>query len=135
MTAGDERGAGLIGLIGGVTVFLGLLLFAVQLLVNLYATEALTTAAYDAARAVASGDVDHEDPSAVVAAEARAEATAARVLGAYGDSVLFDWTVDAASVRLRVQATNPRFVLPVLGGALGFDTVDRTVTVRVESWR
>lgn len=133
--ARDERGAGLIGVIGGVTVFLALLLFAVQLLVDLYATSAMTSAAYDAARAVASGTVDHADRAALLDAERAAEARARSTLGRYGEAVSFEWLVDATSVRLHVVAPNPRFVLPVLGGVLGFDSVDRTVTVRVEDLR
>jgi hypothetical protein len=38
-------------------------------------------------------------------------------------------------VALRVQAVNPRVVLPALGAQLGFDTVDRTVRVRREVLR
>jgi hypothetical protein len=95
----------------------------------------MTTAAYDAARAVASGDVDHADGAAVFEAEREAEARARSALGDYGEAASFEWLVDAASVRLHVVAPNPRFVLPVLGGLLGFDTVDRTVTIRVEEVR
>ena len=121
-----ERGAGLIGTIAGVTVFLAFLLFAVQLLFNLYATSAVTAAAYDAARLVAGG----EQPDV-----ARAEDHARQVLGRYADRISFDWTVDDDVVALRVTAENPTFLLPALGGSLGFDEIDRTVRVRVERLR
>jgi len=121
--SGADRGAGLIGTIAGVTVFLAFLLFAVQLLFNLYATSAVTAAAYDAARVVAGsagGDV------------ARAEDHARQVLGRYAERVTFQWSVDADTVALRVTAENPIFLLPAVGGAVGFDEIDRTVRVRVE---
>ena len=56
-------GTGLISTIAGVTVFLAFLLFAVQLLMNLHATSAVTDAAWDGARHVAGARVDHGDPS------------------------------------------------------------------------
>ncbi|MGH2685610.1 MAG: hypothetical protein ACRDJP_09110 [Actinomycetota bacterium] len=121
--SGAERGAGLIGTIAGVAVFLAFLLFAVQLLFNLYATSAVTAAAYDAARVVAGsagGDVT------------RAEDRARQVLGRYAERVSFQWSLDADTVSLRVTAENPTFLLPALGGAVGFDEIDRTVRVRVE---
>ena len=124
--SGADRGAGLIGTIAGVTVFLAFLLFAVQLLFNLYATSAVTAAAYDAARVVAGsagGDVT------------RAENHARQVLGRYADRVSFDWSINSDTVALRVRARNPTFLLPALGGAVGFDEIDRTVQVRVERER
>jgi Flp pilus assembly protein TadG len=122
-----ERGAGLVSTLAGVTVFLAFLLLAVQVMFNLYATSAVTAAAYDAARVVA-GSNGHT-------AQAAAEARARQVLGRYAERVRFDWTVDGEVVRLRVRARNPSFLLPALGGAVGFDEVDRTVRVRVERLR
>lgn len=122
----SERGAGLIATVSGVTVFLAFLLFAVQLLFNLYATSAVTAAAYDAARLVAGSDGGDTT---------LAEDHARQVLGRYADRVTFEWSVDADDVALRVTARNPTFLLPALGGALGLDEIDRTVRVRVESPR
>ena len=127
--ADGDRGAGLIGTVAGVTVFLGFLLLAVQLLFNLYASSAVGAAAYDAARLVAESG----DPGPP--AQHRAEAHARQVLGRYADRVTFAWSVDADRVRLHVQARNPSFLLPALGGAVGFDEVDRTVTLRIERLR
>jgi Flp pilus assembly protein TadG len=124
----SERGAGLISTVAGVTVFLAFLLLAVQLLTNLYAASAVTAAAYDAARVVAGADGGQD-------ARSRAETHARAVLGRYAERVSFSWMVDDDVVRLRVTARNPRFLLPRLGGAVGFDTVDRTVRVRVERLR
>lgn len=131
----DEGGAGLVGTFAGVVVFIVFLLFAVQLLFNLYATSAVTAAGLDAARVVAGQQVDHSSAAAVQAARQRAEAKARSVLGRYGDRVSFDWSVDGDLVRLRLRVTNPRLLLGGLDRAIGFDTIDRTVKVRVERYR
>jgi len=131
-----DRGAGLIGIIAGVSVFLAFLLFAVQLLINLYATSSVTDAAWDGAREVAGARIDHHDPSTLAAAETQAEVRMRAELGRFAQRVVFDWTgTDAASVSVRVRGTTPRFGLPGLSGPLGFDTIDRTVLVRVEVLR
>ena len=105
---GRERGSGLLPAVAGVTVFLVLLLFAVQVLLGLYATSVVTGAAYDAARQVAAG-----------AEEPAAEAHARSVMGRYGERVEFEWSVEGDDV-----------VLHVVGG-----DVDRTVRARIECVR
>ena len=130
---GDE-GAGLIGTIAGVLVFLAFLLFAVQLLVGLYATSAVTSAAFDGARLVAGSRTDHADrtrgrpgPSRGRAAHARPARPARR------PGRRFDWTGSDAARRRRARpGAGARFLLPGLGGPLGFDHIDRTAHVRVE---
>jgi hypothetical protein len=130
-----DRGAGLIGTLAGVSVFLAFLLFAVQLLINLYAATSLTNAAWDGARQVAGARIDHEDPSAVAEAEAEAEVRMRAELGRFADRVGFDWSgTDGESVTVHVTGTTPRFGLPG-AGAVGFDRIDRTVRVRVEVFR
>jgi hypothetical protein len=109
----------------GVLVFLALVLGATQVVLNLYATSAVTAAAHDAASIAAGLDGD------VAVAEAHARA----VLGRFGDDVTFTWTVDADRVTLRIHADNPNIVVPVLDRALGYDEIDRTVTVRREAFR
>ena len=131
-----DAGGGLIGTIGGVTVFLALLLFAVQLLVNLYAASMVTSAAYEGAREVAGARVDHADPIAMADARDRAEAHVRDLLGHAGAKATFDWSQSTPErVALRVRADAPRFLWPGLRGDLGFDHLDRTVEVRVEDWR
>ena len=131
--ARDDRGTGLIGTLAGVTVFLVLLLFAAQLLVNLYATSTVTAAAFDAARIVAGSEGGRD-------AEAGAERHARDLLGTAGESAAFEWTYDDVDgdgagdrVRLRVQTPSPTNLLPRLD--LPFQHIDRTVTVRVERLR
>lgn len=133
--AGAERGAGLVSTFAGVLVFVVFLLFAVQLLFNLYATSAVTAAGLDAARVVAGHQVDHADAAGVQAAQAQAEAKARAVLGRYGDHVSFGWRITADVVQLHVRVRNPRVFFGRLDSAIGFDTVDRTVNVRVERYR
>ena len=128
--AGGDRGTGLVAAIAGLLAFLGFLLFAVQLLLNLYAASALTAAAGDAARLVAARG-NARDAAAI----GRAEAYARELLGRFGEDVTFTWTIDDDAVRLRVRAEPPRVLLPGLDGPLGFDEIDRTVEARVEEIR
>lgn len=131
----DERGTGLVGTVAGVAVVLVLLLFAAQVLLDLYARSTITAAAYDAARQVAAGRVDHSDPGALAAAELHAEQRARSVLGRYGQRVAFTWTVDDQVVRLRVQATTPHVGISAVPSVLHLDRVDRGVTVRIERFQ
>ena len=129
VSARSERGGGPVSAWLGFVVFLGLLLFAVQALFNLYATSVVTAVAYDAARRVAVADGG-------TASTGAAEADARRALGRYGERVSFDWSgSDAEIVVLSVRARNPTRLLPALAGPLAFDEIDRTVRVRVESFR
>ena len=124
----SERGSGPISSWLAFVVFLGLLLFAVQALFNLYATSVVTAVAYDAARRVAVADGG-------TATAAEAEADARRELGRYGQRVTFDWSAsDGEFVVLSVRARNPTRLLPAMAGPLTFDEIDRTVRVRVEAF-
>jgi hypothetical protein len=125
----DERGGGLIHLWVGFFVFLVMLLFAVQVLFNLYATSVVTSISYDAARRVAGGDGG-------ATAIADAEADARRSLGRYADHVDFDWSATGFDeVVLRVTAENPSVLMPALAGPVAFDRLDRTIRIRVERFR
>jgi Flp pilus assembly protein TadG len=126
----DEAGTGLVSTAAGLLVFLVLLLLAVQVTYDLYATSAVTAAAYDAARIVAGADRVE-----TTGATGDAEAGARRALGDYGSRAAFTWTVTADAVRLRVVARNPGFLPVSLRQPLGLDEVDRTVQVRVERLR
>ncbi|QGG95654.1 hypothetical protein [Actinomarinicola tropica] len=130
--AADERGAGLIGTIAALSVFLVLLTFAVQLLFNLYATSAVTAAAYDAATMVASGSVDADDPADLGTAVRSAEEHARSLLGDYGDRATFDWDLRDDRVRLSVEVDHARVAISPVLGAFGLNRVERSVEVRVE---
>ena len=127
---GGEAGIGLIGSVAGVVAFLAFLLFAVQVTYDLYATSAVTAAAFDAVRVVAGSDA-FGDP----AATATAEAEARRALGGYARRVAFDWSRDADEVSLRVRSKNPGFLPTAIRRPLGVDVVDRTVRARIEKLR
>lgn len=104
----------------GVLLFLGMLLFAVQVLVGLYATTVVTAAAYDAAKAVAGAD----RPATEVAVD-----RARQRIGRLGDRATFSWAIDGEAVALTVRAPRPT-VLPLVA-----EDITRTVRVRVESVR
>lgn len=126
----DERGGGPLSAWFGFVVFLALLLFAVQVLYNLYATSVVTSVAFDAARRVAAAE-----GGAGTVGLAEAEAEARQALGRYGERVTFEWAVDGDVVALRVRAENPSFLLPAQTGPVAFGDIDRTVRVRVERFR
>ncbi len=127
----DESGSGMVGSVVGVTAFLALLLFAVQLALNLYATSTLTAVAFDAARIVAGAD---GGPMA----EADAEAHVRSLLGA--DPVAMAWEYrdtdaqpGADVVALTVEVEHPTRLLAAM--PIPFQHVIRTVTVRMETFR
>ncbi len=124
-----ERGGGPISSWIGFLVFLALLLFAVQVLTNLYTTSVVTAVAVDAARQVAGAG---GGPGSVGSAEDQAR----RALGRFSERVTFDWSAtDDETVVLRVQAANQTMLLPVVAAPVAFDRIDRTVRVRVERFR
>ena len=125
----DQRGGGPISLWIGFSVFLVMLLFAVQVLFNLYAASVVTAISYDAARRVAAAEAGPSSP-------AEAEAQARRALGRFASRVTFDWSgTGPDEVVLRVRTDNPSVLLPVMAGPTSFDRLDRTIRVRVERFR
>jgi hypothetical protein len=117
-------------------IFLTFLLFATQLLLNLYEGSLVTDAAFDGARVVASRSVDHADLAAVQLAQHRAEDRMRQLLGRQGEQATFDWTgSNPDQVAVRVQLDTPHFEIGGLGRSLPFDHIDRTARVRVEVLR
>lgn len=103
-----------------------LLLFSAQMIIRLYATSALTSAATHAAETVAQST----DPPGELAA---AEASARAQLGTFGATrTTFVWEeVDSNQVVLEVRGDAPTLLpLPV-----AWRTIARTVTVRTERFR
>ena len=114
------------GTLVGFLVFMILLLFAVQMLVRLYATSTLTSAAAGAAEQVA----DAPDP---LAAAPAAEAAARQQLGSFGATrTTFVWEeINAQQIVLHVRGDSPSFLpLPA-----GWRIISRTVSVRTERFR
>ncbi len=125
----SERGSGPISVWIGFVLFLVVLLFAVQALLNLYATSVVTSVAYDAAREVAGAD---GGPDAIGRAETRARS----LLGRFGREVTFDWSaMNEDDVVLRVRGRVPSVLLVASRGPLAFGEIDRTVRLRVERFR
>jgi hypothetical protein len=127
-TSGADAGAGLLGSVVGVAVFLVLLLFAVQVTLNLYVASAVTGAAFDAARVVA-GSAGGDGSIAAAEADAR------ELLGRFEDGggrLDFAWVVSDEAVAVTVRARRPS-LLP--GLPFPFDEVERTVRVRREAVR
>jgi hypothetical protein len=116
----------------GVLVFLLLLLVAVQVIYNLYATSAVTAAAFDGAR-LAAGSGAGSGSAGGGGGEAEARQHVKAVLGEYGaERVDVSFTPDPDDVVLTVTADNPSFLPPALRRPLGFDRIERTVRVRIE---
>jgi hypothetical protein len=124
-----------------------LALFATQVVFDLYARSAVTSAAVEAARSVAgftsshaygatpTGGMDIFERQAIAAAEARARAA----LGRYGDVTTFAWRFlpsDAAptevELRVRFDVNGSTFDLTRPLALPGLNRFDRTVRVRVE---
>ena len=125
----SERGSGPISTWIGFVVFLGMLLFAVQAILNLYTTSVLTSVAYDAARVVAES---HQGTSAIAGAEAQAR----QLLGRFSSDVTFDWSgTSGDDVVLRVRGKVPSVLLTPGDTILPFGEIDRTVRLRVERFR
>jgi hypothetical protein len=109
----------------GVTAFLVLLFFAVQLCLNLYAGSAVAAVAFDGASAVAAAP----DP---VAAMAAAEARARRILDRFeagGGRLTFGWDASVSDVALTIEAERPQLLPRV---RLPFEHLRRTSVVRRE---
>lgn len=118
----------------GVTAFLTMLLFATQLVLNLYATSTVTAAAFDGARIVAGSEGGES-------AEADAEAHVRSLLGRYAaaGTLELSWAYRDSDgiagndiVALTVDADHPTRLLRM---RLPFQHIRRTVTVRIESFR
>ena len=130
MARRDERGTGLVGTLIGFLVFLLLMFFGVQILLGLYATTVVSSAAFDAARIVAS-----PGGTASAAVRRRAEDEARHDLGRSGDGAEFEWdlTRDDAVV-LKLTASRPT-LLPTQLTHITDKTITRTVRVRREMVR
>ena len=117
----DDRGVGAVTTVVGVTVFLAMMLLAAQILLNLYATSVVTSAAFDAARVTAAGGTER-------AGEARAR----ELLGRRGESALVEVSRRNGVVTARLRVDNPALI-PGLARRLALARVDRTVTMRAEA--
>ena len=114
----------------GIAVFLAFLFGAVQITLHLFASSAVSAAAFDVARAMAA-----EDGISCADAEQRARST----LGSYGSQATIECPtagISAEEVAVRVVAPSPA---PLLDGffGLGLDLgqIQREAIVRQERFR
>jgi hypothetical protein len=127
-----ERGQSLITSVAAIAVFLGFLMFAVHICVNLYANTTVTANAYDAARRVARAEVADGDRGAAAAA---AEADLRDNLGRYSSRIReIDWTLGDDVIELHIVVENPSFLI-FSNADVGVGEIDKTVRVRVERVR
>lgn len=130
-----DTGTGLIATIGGLLVFLALLLFAVQTLIAAFTRSSTTDAAYEGARLVAGARTPHDESPLPDAARIRAEHVVRSQLGRFGTGVDLDWSSTTwDTVALTITARPPGFLWMSLG-AVAPATIERTVRVRVERWQ
>ena len=117
----------------GTTVFLVLLLFAVQVLYNLYATSVVTAAAYDAARVVAGAAARGNTVDAEEQGRARFRELVGRYATKHVETLDFSESTDDVVV-LHVRSRNPNLLLGRTGRA-AFGVIDRRIHVRVERFQ
>lgn len=135
LRARGEAGTGLISTIGGLLVFLALLLFATQTLVAAFARSSTTDAAYEGARLVAGARSPHDEVVVPEPARIRAEQVVRDQLGRFGTTIELDWSATTwDTVALTVRARPPAFLWSSLG-AVAPSLIERTVRVRVERWQ
>lgn len=119
------------GTVAGVTAFLFLLLFAVQVTATLYATSTTEAAGYDAARSVAAASAGGT-PASMGEAVRRAEAQFRDLLGRRGEDAELDWDIDEEHVSLHVVVDAPSILPSVIRDTAQLRRIERTFTVRVE---
>lgn len=124
----QERGAGVFSMAMGLTMFLLLLTFSVNLLYNLYTTSVISSLAIEAARDVAEFD-GNEPEDGIGAAKAEFES---RV----GDATMFELRVENDGALGQIVVADitweSRSLFPAFSDARAFGVIDRTFTVRVE---
>jgi hypothetical protein len=130
--ARSDEGTGVFSTAIAVLVFLLFLLFAVQLLVSLYATSTVTAVTNDAVQRAATGGAD----LGAIEAEARAS------LGEVGRTAEFTWEQADAdgdgatdTISLEVHAHPPRFLPRSIGDAVGLTDIDHSAVARLEEFR
>ncbi|MGB6056923.1 MAG: hypothetical protein WBF71_01565 [Microthrixaceae bacterium] len=127
-----ERGSGLLGSAIGVAVVIGLLGFAVNVTLGLWARSTVDAVAYDAARRLATTDItSHAGASAT---EAAVIADARAMLGDYGSTVEMEFLQqgDPELVVLRLRAPGVSLLPRLIGGGPVVGAIEREIVVRRE---
>jgi hypothetical protein len=108
--------------LAGVAAFLAFLLFAVHVILGLYATSVVTDAAAEAARRFAGAGAAENATEAV-------EAQVRRALGRIGDGATVSVSIDDDTVGVTIRVARPGFA-----GSFG-GVIERTIIVRREAPR
>lgn len=121
-----DEGASAITTVFGVVIFLGFLMLATQVLMHLYASSTVSSAAFDAARrASAEGGVGCGD----------AEARASQLLGDYGERAAVACSASDEYTSVTITAPTPARLIDAFGVTLGTDTIQHTARVRTEQFQ
>jgi hypothetical protein len=123
------RGSGLVALTGGLIVFLLLLLFAVQLSVNLYARSQVTAAGFDAARRGAGYENDQRRSAATV----EAARGCVRCLDRRAAVAHFDGDAGASSERFRIDADPAALLVVFVLGSISLEFATVSMRQRARS--
>lgn len=121
-----DVGTGIISAVFGIAIFLVFVLFASQVLLNLYTRSVVTSAATRGAEIVAAAN---GGPTA----EPVADATVERLLGQEASRATLTWQVTSTEVALTVRLTSPSLLPVALGGPLGLERITRTVVLAREA--
>lgn len=127
MISDGEAGSSPVTAVFGIAIFLAFLLFASQVLTHLYATSTVTAAAFDTARRLATDGVPCTD--------ANASAIASSVLGGYASQATTTCRQSADQVTVTIRGPSPARALTSGFGGSGIDAIDRSASVRVETFR
>jgi hypothetical protein len=130
-TTSGEAGSSPITAVFGVAMFLFFLLLASQVLLHLYATSIVTSAAFATATRVAAEDVGCGPGGAT------AEQIARSRLGGYGQraDLVVGCAVDGEDTVVTIQAPSPARGLSTVGYGLSLDAIERTARVRTEEFQ
>lgn len=109
----------------GFAMFLVMLIFAVNLMFNLYTTSVVSSLAIDAARDVA--EFDGNDDKAAAIAQAEAE-----FLARFPSTTTFDIEVVGGDTVVASVEWEAKSLLPSFGTSVALGKLDRTFSVRVE---
>ncbi len=127
----DDGGSSPITAVFGVAMFLFFLLFASQVLLHLYATSIVTSAALSTATRVAGEGLDCGPQGSTADQIARGR------LGRFGQraDLRVDCSDDGQMTVVTIQAPSPARGLATPNYGLSLETIERTARVRTEDFR
>lgn len=126
----DESGSGAIGTIGGALMFLTFLFIAVQVVLYMFATSVVTSAAFEAARLASADGPAGMSPQSIAGAEDQARL----LIGGFDpDPVIDVYPVGLRAVHARVEVDSPLVFAPLIEAVPGLGSIIRTVEYEREA--